>query len=222
MLINDDYRNNKGTFDVCIFDPPFDIWHSIDYVPTAKTYICFTNFQNRHHVQERFGNPKFEMIWHFLDGRWVSHKMPRHTHEHILIYGELANEAYTGPINVNREPINKGYGAIGRDKLTTPRLYQPRERKMLNSVITVPRRHTNACGLWGKPLEVAMPILEWLVSPNDDVWDGFAGSGTFGVCVNKLGANYFGSELDTKIYNAARERLNNINYPLFDRCNNAV
>ena len=42
---------------------------------------------------------------------------------------------------------------------------------------------------------------------NDDVWDGFMGSGTFGVCVKKLKANYFGSELDTEIFNKAKKRI---------------
>ena len=67
MLINKTYKENKGEFDVAIFDPPFDIWNTIDFVPPAKTYICFTNFQNRHHVQKLFGNPRFELIWHLAN-----------------------------------------------------------------------------------------------------------------------------------------------------------
>ena len=78
------------------FSPSFDKWNEMQKIPVkAKPMICFTNFQNRHHL---FGNPKFEMIWHFKDGRWVSNKMPRHTHEHILIYGELRYDAFTGEI----------------------------------------------------------------------------------------------------------------------------
>ncbi len=63
-------KKNIGDFDVCLFDPPFNIWKNIDYIPKAKTYVCFTNFQNRHYVDKIFGVPKFEMIWHFKDGRW--------------------------------------------------------------------------------------------------------------------------------------------------------
>ncbi len=39
-MINDCYKKNVGKFDVCIFDPPFDIWKDIDFIPSAKNYIC--------------------------------------------------------------------------------------------------------------------------------------------------------------------------------------
>lgn len=209
MIQNTDYRENRGSFDLCLFDPPFDKWKNVDYIPEAKTYVCFTNFQNRHHVDRLFGIPRFEMIWHFKDGRWVSHKMPRHTHEHILIYGELNNEAYTGEYNVSREPQKKGKGSIGRDKNLGDRIYTPRERKMLNSVIEVPRNVGKKLGVWGKPEKLMMPILEWLITPNTGyrVWDGFMGSGTFGVCTEKLGGNYFGSEINPETFMMAKERM---------------
>lgn len=206
---NIDYKENIGEFDVCIFDPPFNEWKNIDYIPKAKTYVCFTNFQNRHYVDKLFGVPKFEMIWYFKDGRWVSHKMPRHTHEHILIYGEIRNEAYTSDLIKDRTPQKKGKGSIGQDKNLAERTYYPRERKMLNSVIEVPRTVDNKLGLWGKPLKVAMPILKWIVSKNDNVWDGFMGSGTFGVCVKKLDANYFGSEINLETFKKAKKRIEN-------------
>ena len=143
MIRNIDYKENKGVFDVCLFDPPFNEWSKVDFIPEAKTYVCFTNFQNRHHVDRLFGVPKFEMIWFFRDGRWVSHKKPRHTHEHILFYGELNNEAYTGEYIKDRTPIKKGKGSIGTDKNLAHRTYVPRERKMLNSVIEVSRNSKN-------------------------------------------------------------------------------
>lgn len=211
MLINQSYKENQGQFDVAIFDPPFDIWHTIDFVPPAKTYVCFTNFQNRHHVQKLFGNPRFELIWHFKDGRWVSHNMPRHTHEHILIYGDLKNHAYVGEINTNLKPIKKGKGSIGRDTNLGERYYVPREKKMLNSVIELPRNVGKQLGVWSKPEKLAMMLCEWLVSPNDKIWDGFAGSATFGVCAAKIGAEYFGSEIDEPTFKMANERLSAIN-----------
>lgn len=215
MVKNVDYRENKGVFDTVLLDPPFDKWKEIKEIPKAKTYVCFTNFQNRHHVQNLLGNPKFEIIWHFKDGRWVSHKMPRHTHQHILIYGELKNEAYTGDYNENRKPQKKGKGCIGRDKNLGDRVYVPRERKMLNSVIEVPRNVGKTLGVWGKPEALAMPILEWLVSKDDRVWDGFAGSGTFGVCCKKIGAIYYGSEINKETCLKANKRIEEVEYSLF-------
>lgn len=197
-----------GSYDVAMFDPPFDIWEDIKWKPEARTYVCFTNFQNRHHVTRLMGDrPKFEMIWHFKDGRWVSHKMPRHTHEHILIYGDLKNEAYTGEATTSQEPMKKGKGSIGRDSNLGDRVYVPRERKMLNSVIEVPRNVGKALGVWGKPEALVMPIMEWLVNPGDSVWDGFAGSGTFGVCAARLGAHYFASEINSKTCETANSRI---------------
>ena len=38
MIQNTCYKNNRGIFDVCLFDPPFDKWKNIDYIPKAETY----------------------------------------------------------------------------------------------------------------------------------------------------------------------------------------
>jgi hypothetical protein len=210
MIQNTDYKENKGEFDVCLFDPPFKQWKNVEYIPKAKTYVCFTNFQNRHHVYNLFGVPKFEIIWYFRDGRWVNHKMPRLNHESILIYGDLNNEAYTGDYHTCRKPKKRGYGSVGKDILK-PSIYQPRERRILDSVMPISRRGGKKLelGLWGKPEKLIMPILEWIVSPGDNVWDGFAGSGTFGICTERLGGNYFGSEKDKVIFEKAQRRINN-------------
>ena len=34
---NTDYKENKGEFDVCLFDPPFDEWKNINYIPKVYT-----------------------------------------------------------------------------------------------------------------------------------------------------------------------------------------
>ncbi len=209
MILNQSYDYQKdGAYDLAMFDPPFDIWEDIKWKPEARTYVCFTNFQNRHHVTRLMGErPKFEMIWHFKDGRWVSHKMPRHTHEHILIYGELKNEAYTGPKVTDRTPVKRSRGGIGTDKSLGPSWYIPRERKLLNSVIEVPRSSKNRLGLWGKPEALALPIMHWLSNEGDKILDGFAGSGTFGVCATRIGAEYFGTEIRKETCDKANQRL---------------
>lgn len=211
-ILNLDYKNGQGVYDLAMFDPPFDIWKNINWKPDAKTYCCFTNFQNRHYVEKMFGVPKFEMIWFFKDGRWVSHNMPRLTHEHIMIYGELRHDAYTGEYNNDRTPMKKGKGCIGKDKDLGNRTYTPRERKMLNSVIEVPRNVGKELGVWGKPIDLIKPIMEWLTSKNEIVWDGFAGSGTFGVVSKELGLLYEGYEIDSKTCKKANERINNTQF----------
>jgi len=207
MIQNLDYRSGNHVYDLAMFDPPFDIWKDINWKPDAKNYICFTNFQNRHHVQNLFGVPKFEMIWFFKDGRWVSHNMPRHTHEHILIYGDLKYSAYTGETNSDLSPKKKGKGSIGRDKNLGDRTYYPKERKMLNSVIEVPRNVGKELGVWGKPLELILPIMEWLTNPGELVYDGFAGSGTFGVAAKKLDLRYDGYEINKETCLKSNDRI---------------
>lgn len=205
----DSQQSSVGSYDLAMFDPPFDKWVDVSVIPKAKTYVCFTNFQNRHHVVNLFGNPKFEMIWHFMDGRWVSNKMPRHTHEHILIYGELRYDAFTGEPIENRKPIKKGKGSIGKDTNLGERTYHPRERKMLNSVITVPRNVGKELGVWGKPIDLVLPIMEWLTDNGETVWDGFAGSGTFGCVAKALNLEYVGIEIDEDTAKKAQLRIAN-------------
>jgi hypothetical protein len=207
LIVNSDYKNGSGIYDLAMLDPPFDIWKNIDWIPKAKTYCCFTNFQNRHHVEKLFGIPKFEIIWYFKNGRWVNHKMPRLTHEHILIYGELRYDAYTGEFNNDRKPMKKGKGCIGRDKNLGDRVYIPRERKILNSVMEVSRNVRNELGLWGKPIELVKPIMEWLTCENEKVYDGFAGSGTFGVIAKELKLQYEGFEINETTCEKANKRI---------------
>jgi len=207
LVTHSDYKNGSGLYDLAMFDPPFDIWKDINWKPDAKTYCCFTNFQNRHHVEKMFGVPKFEMIWFFKDGRWVSHNMPRLTHEHIMIYGELRYDAYTGEYNNDRTPMKKGKGCIGRDKDLGDRTYTPRERKMLNSVIEVPRNVGKELGVWGKPIDLIKPIMEWLTCKGESVWDGFAGGGTFGVVAKDLELQYEGYEINESSCQKANVRI---------------
>lgn len=209
MLINSDYKNGSGLYDLAMFDPPFEMWKNITWKPKAKTYCCFTNFQNRHYVEKIFGKPKFEIIWFFKDGRWVSHNMPRLTHEHIMIYGELRYDAYTGEYNNDKTPIKKGKGCIGKDKNLGDRIYTPRDRKMLNSVIEVPRNVNKELGVWGKPIKLIKPIMEWLTFKGERVWDGFSGSGTFGVVAKTLELNYEGFEINFDTFIKANIRIEN-------------
>lgn len=190
-----DYRELTGVFDIAIYDPPFDIWKDVQVVPKAKTIIAFTNFQNRHYVQSLFGNPRFECIWFFRDGRWVSHKLPRLTHEHILIYGDIDKECYVMEGAKDKSSQKKGKGCIGRDKNLGDRVYIPRDKKMLNSVIEVPRNVGKELGVRGKPKKLADILLDWLGAEGKTVRDGFAGSGTFGKSAIERSMSYAGCDI---------------------------
>jgi site-specific DNA-methyltransferase (adenine-specific) len=187
--------------DLVLLDPPFDEWGKspqFDY----PSLVCFTNFNNRHYVEARYGLPRTEVIWHFRDGRWVSHNLPRITHETILVFGEWG-EVYVGE-EQDTLPQKKGKGCVGRHKLEE-RTYVPRHRKALNSVISYPRNVLNPFGCWGKPVPLIRDILEW--SSSDTVFDPYSGSGTTGVAAKELGIKAILVEKDEESCEIAAKRM---------------
>ena len=185
-----------------ILDPPFDQWGAVSHW-SNPVKICFTNFQNRHHVERLFGRPRFELIWFFKDGRWVSHSLPRITHEHILVYG-LTGSAYVGPKTENQKPQKKGHGCVGRDKLGL-RTYVPRDRKMLNSVLEYPRNVNGVLGCWGKPIQLLQDVLAWVNAPT--LADPYSGSGAACIAASRLGMSVIASEIDPRVYDIAVQQL---------------
>ncbi len=112
-------------FDLVVLDPPFDIWHQVDLSPSVKdipTRLAFTNWQNRSSVEDIFGRPRYELVWHFADGRWVSHTGPRFTHELILQYGPTG-DAYVGrstTLNLNAKDAGPSAGIPSQTGCTGP------------------------------------------------------------------------------------------------------
>tara|TARA_R110000868_G_scaffold407822_1_gene689631 strand:- start:108 stop:866 length:759 start_codon:yes stop_codon:yes gene_type:complete len=185
-----------------LLDPPFDKWDCVPWWPNA-TKVCFTNWQNRAAVEAKFGVPRCEIIWHFRDGRWVSHEMPRITHEAILIYGPTGS-AYVGEVNEDMTPKKKGRGCVGRDKMPE-RIYVPRERKALNSVLEYPRNVSGALGCWGKPVKLMTDILAWVGAPL--VADAYAGSCSAALAARTLGIKIIACEIDKQTCESAARRL---------------
>ena len=182
-------------------DPPFDEWDKVPFVE-AETTIAFTNWQNRDALTRTYKKPRCELVWHFDDGRWVSHYGPRLTHEQILIYGSTG-EGYVGE-RTNAKPQKKGTGCVGRDKLPD-RVYVPRERKLLDSVLHFPRNTGGAMGCWGKPLPLVFQLLEWVDATA--ILDPFMGSGTSLRAAKDLGLPAVGIEIDEKNCEVAAKRL---------------
>ena len=187
--------------DLLFLDPPFDAWKMPGDVSCATT-IAFTNWQNREKVNDLFGKPKTEVVWHFKDGRWVSHMLPRITHELILVYGKTG-EAYVGPPQ-DTTPIDKGAGCVGKDTLDD-RIYTPRPRKQLNSVIECARNVNHPLGCWGKPLSLVKTLLEWVDCSS--LIDPFAGSGTSLLAAKELGMKAIGIEINEEHCEIAANRL---------------
>jgi hypothetical protein len=204
-LYNCDSLEIKDVFssaDVLFLDPPFDIWKY--HEPwDFENKVCFTNWQNRSFVESAYGRPRSELIWHFKDGRWVSHNLPRITHESILVYGKT-DSVYVGELNKDRTPRSKGFGCVGRDRMAK-RIYKPKERKALNSVLEYPRNVSGIMGCWGKPVELIKDLLYWL-KPNI-IADPFAGGCSIAVAARELGIKTVACESDPETCQKAIKRL---------------
>lgn len=171
-----------------VLDPPFDEWAAVARWE-ARTVLAFTNHKNRDAVTALYGRPRTEIIWHFDNGRWVSHNLPRITHETILLYGE-SGESYVGE-QTNGRPENKGSGSVGRDTYAT-RTYRPRERKALDSVLHFPRDLSTPVGVWLKPLGLMYRLIEW--AGEGLVFDPYCGAGTTLLAAKQLGLRAIGIE----------------------------
>ena len=194
---------NEEEHDFLFLDPPFNIYKTIKF-PNSDVTLAFTNWQNRGHVTAKLGEPRIEMIWHFADGRWVSSNMPRLTHESILIYGKTGDANVGVKNNLHGEVFQKGVTAIGKDKLGQ-RIYQPKSRKQLNSVLMYPRNVGSELGVWSKPVDLLYTLFEFIDQPS--VFDPFMGSATAAIAAIKLEMSYVGVEKEVKTFDIACKRV---------------
>ena len=200
-----------GAVRLSFMDPPFDIWGLLPKIQAwrflyGETIVCMTNYQNKKTVYDLFGDGPHELVWHFPNGRWVSKKLPLVNHEHILVYGDRGS-ALVGDEILDRTPIKKGKGCIGSDKDVGDRVYTPKSRKQLNSVIVAPKELNKPLGVWRKPLSVLLPLVEWLTVEGDIILDPFAGSGSMCVAAKQLGRKYIGIEINPDYCKIAEDRL---------------
>lgn len=187
-----------------IADPPFDIWTDVvDGVAAlqCRSLVAFVNWQNRSAL-ERLGRPRAELVWTFADGRWVSHNLPRLTHETILVYGETG-DAYVGRPMSHVPPQRKGAGSVGRDRMPE-RTWVPRPRAQLDSTLAYPR--DVASGTWSKPLPLLEQLIEWLCPVGGVVLDPFTGSGTALVAAKMLGRRAVGFDTSEEACDVAASR----------------
>jgi site-specific DNA-methyltransferase (adenine-specific) len=190
--------------DLLVLDPPFDEWESVPKIDAASV-VAFTNWQHRAHPEALYGRPRTEVIWHFLDGRWVSHFLPITTHETILIYGKL-NEMYLG------EPQDQTPKKIAphrhMQRIVTPRsVYVPKPRRALNSVLAFPQNSgTEGIGRFAKPLGLMRQLVEWAAT-GPLILDPYMGAGTTLRIAKDMGLQAIGIEREERYCEMAAARL---------------
>jgi site-specific DNA-methyltransferase (adenine-specific) len=190
--------------DLLILDPPFDLWPHVEHID-AKTVLAFTNWQHRLFPETLYGRPRTEVIWHFLDGRWVSHNLPITTHETILVFGSL-NEMYVGEAQEQKPQRIAPHRHLQRMK--TPRtVYVPKPRRALDSVLKFPQNSgTEGLGRWSKPLGLMRQLIEWAAT-GPLVLDPFMGGGTTLRIAKELGLSAIGIEIEEEYCEIAVARL---------------
>jgi DNA modification methylase len=190
--------------DLLVLDPPFDLWPDVPYI-MAKTTLAFTNRSSRATVQELLGEPRTEVIWHFRDGRWVSHQLPLITHETILVFGAL-NDMYLGEEQAQVPQRIAPHRHLQRTR--TPRTsYVPKPRRALNSVLEFPQNPgTEPLGRWSKPAGLMRLLLEWAAT-GPYVLDPFMGGGTTLKVARDLGLPAIGIEIEERYCEVAVELL---------------
>lgn len=190
--------------DLLILDPPFDAWPEVPHID-AHTVLAFTNWQHRALVETRYGRPRTEVIWHFLDGRWVSHKLPLTTHETILVYGAL-NDSYVGE-RQDQTPQRIAPHRHMQHIRTERSVYVPKHRRALNSVLVFPQNPgTEELGRWSKPLGLFRQLIEWAAT-GPYVLDPYMGGGTTLRIAKDLGLRAVGIEIEERYCEIAVERL---------------
>ena len=187
--------------DLLVLDPPFQDWEKINF-KIPKNVIAFCNHRSRHKVEKLLGTPKTELIWHFSDGRWFSNDLPRITHDYIYIYGQ-PKSASVGEYQ-DTKTVKKGNGCIGTDKLGK-RIYRPKDRKQLNSVLIYPRNMQSKLGAWTKPYKLIKNLIEWF-EPSS-VIDPFMGSGVVLEVCKDLGIDATGIEINKEYFDYVKEKL---------------
>ena len=210
-IYNADCRDVLPTLDkvdLIICDPPFNIWKTITLkLPEAKSIIAFTNPQNREYTDAILGKPKTELVWYFEDGRWVSHSLPRITHEYIYLYGQCG-DAFVGSANPQHgQRIDKGKGSVGRD-VYPERTYIPRSHKQLNSVLTYPKNVSSDLGVWSKPLPMMKTLMQWV--GGQTILDPFMGSGTTLRAAKDLNRKAIGIEIEERYCEIAAKRMSQL------------
>lgn len=233
IVLNDDYKATTGlysglnvidlipacpykeplifpeVFDIAVYDPPFNIWNTIDLIIPAHTIICFNNSKHRRYAEALLGYPKCELMWCFKDGQYNGMNRPLICHETISIYGRLPNRANVGDEKVIKEKKFIRTRKKGNHSIPERR-YETQKRKHLTTVLEYSKiMFKKEHGLFGKPLELAIVLLEWLLPHGKEnyVWDGFAGRGTFGVAAKHFGANYIGFEKERERAARANKRI---------------
>jgi len=205
------------TFDLVILDPNFEIWHEIlnnidfskliakGYLLTFSRQPYTTEIMNCFSKTFRFAD---EIIWHDPQPIWVSNNLPLRVHENILVFrkGNKKMNCFVGDINLNKEK-KKGKTKISSWSDNKERIYKPRSRKMITSLLTFPRNLKEKLGRWKKPEKLFETLISAYSNENEIVLDCFMGAGTTAIVCENLNRKWIGIEANKEYCEIIKERV---------------
>ena len=156
---------------------------------------------------------RYEWIWEktaatgFLNAK----KAPLKAHENVLVFYERQptyNPQKTAGHTIKRS--NASYADHGSNygKAVSVRAPYESTERYPRSVLKFPKdNRMKSLHPTQKPVALAEYVIRTYTNPGDVVLDNCMGSGTAGVACFNLARSFIGMEVDTKIYLAAKDRI---------------
>lgn len=183
------------SIDLILTDPPFGIpgEEPIEDVlirlqeakRVAKRFVILMDWRNFWRVDEIFHDIKIgELIWEY---GWISGGRAKAksgffpTHNTIGLYGNKSDFCFVKGSIIKRQP---GFSS-------------PRQCSYAKK----------SGHKYEKPIKLMEFLIEGVSKENEVVCDPFLGSGTTGIACKNTNRNFIGFEIDSNIFNLAKERL---------------
>jgi site-specific DNA-methyltransferase (adenine-specific) len=131
-------------------------------------------------------------------------------HDYILIYAKGKNWHWdSSGIQIDKVTTAKGFNPSGRTTKTPDACWEDLGNFSTMSGERV-KKSDGKNIQWQKPLKQLRRLMTPFLKPGDFVIDPFLGSGTSAVIADELGCDIDGIEIDEKVFNLAKNRLNNL------------
>ncbi len=236
-LITGDCRQVMGrrAFDMILADPPYGDtsivwdkrvsgWLPVAYAALKKTgsmwvFGSMRFFMLTHSDFRRAGfRVAQDVVWEKHNGSNFLADRFRRVHEHAVQF--IRKDTKWGDVyNDPQVTMNAVARTVTRNKSRPPHLgahgpstYESEDGgpKLMRSVIAMRSCHGRAIHPTEKPVELLSILIRTSCPAKGLVGDFFAGSGSGGEASAGCGRRYLGSELDEKMAQAARDRINQL------------
>jgi DNA modification methylase len=166
----------------------------------------------------KYSNGVTDTQMEYIDPAWLATELQRVGKVAMITPGVMQMYWYPAPrwVVAWSKPAAMGLNITGGICAWEPILFYGKG-KVNTDVLTVPvtKQKEAAFHTCPKPLKLMQQIIEYYTRPGDVVIDFVCGSATTLVAAKMAGRHYLGFEIDAKIAELSRRRLDNTQTPLF-------